>query len=244
MTFEIAFHRANETLQLDKLVPRFLFQCSDKKLQQNNILRGFFDATTLEFCKSHLKETCQNCIDEACDACCFKCNVMHELPSVELVIKCGDSLQKKIWFEAQIQQRLSEQYRQNVARCVGNYDKFYYFVRRKGALNWLSAKICVFIQQCEDRWRTSSIESLASQQPPKKFVVEFEQIVGFINDSIYEMALLFNSATHDTTNQLRINWKDRDYCQKHNFFIVSTNEPGLYNYVFFDFGRNLCLSAS
>ena len=244
MTYEIAIVGVNEYFDLQLLQPQLTFQSANKSIDQINILRGSFLNTCLEFCNAHRSKLCAKCVIDSCDQCCFKYRVVRDLSALQLIIKTGDPSQKKIWFEAQIQQRLFEQFPENVAQCIGNYTDFYYFVRRKGAENWLLAKIALLIFPSDDRTRTSSIDNLAVPRPEKMFVQPFETVCALLKDSLLEMAVLMNSATHESRNQLRIDWVDEDFQRRHNYFVVSTEKLDVYNYVFFDFGHNVCLSAS
>lgn len=244
MTHEIAFLPLSQPFDSENLQPKIIFQSNHiKKLQQNNIHRGFMQISLQDFVASHRNsENCETCTaQKVCERCCYRFNACHRLPFTELIIKTGDALQNEINFEARLQQRIFAQFPENIPQCVGNYEEFHYYIRKLGVQKWCSAKICLFVHHCEDRLRKSSSLDLASQ---RQFRVEFDEICEQIDSALFELAILFNDATYEASNQMRIDWKDRDYCRKHNFFIVTTEDDGIYNYVFFDFGHNLCRSAS
>lgn len=248
MTFELAIVRASDFVNLESLKPSLLFQVSARKLAHQHILNGKFLHSSLQFCQAHASD-CQQCgSDFPCETCFFKYKSIDNLQDISLIIKRVERVDPQIWFEGQVQQRLFEQFPDNIARCVGNYEMFYYFIR-KGTSVWSSAKISVFVEQKEERRRTVSIDSIASSQqlasqPTEKFVVEFDELTRQIGDSLAEMAILMNRPTSSPSTQLRIDWMDRDFLRKHNYFIVPSKISGTYQYVFFDFGHNIENSAS
>lgn len=249
MTHEIALlPRSEPYTEKTQLLPQIRIQIdSIQKLQQSNIHKGVMQVSGQDFCALHFAfgQNCKTCTSQnLCERCCYRFNVFEALPSTELIIKTGDCSQKEMHFEALIQQKLFQRFPENVPQCIGNYEEFCYYIRKIGSLKWFSAKICVYVENFEDRLRNSCSSDLASQ---KKFTIDFDELCEKINECLFELAILFNTTTFESEIQLRVDWRDRDYCRKHNFFIVSNDTDGDENdfkYVFFDFGHNLCRSAS
>ena len=249
MTHEIAI--AQLGTDVTELNACIWFQCLNSGLTVTGNIHGSLCGSELDFCRAHGDAAqCQNCQSNACERCCFRFNVCRDLQNTQLIVKTIDANSSAIWLEAQIQQRLCEQFPANVARCIGRYERFCYYIRKKGASIWLPAKISVYIRNFGIRSRHASVDSLtlssssSSQTTKKEFDIGFDEFASRIRDSLFEMALIYNVPSMEATRQLRIDWMDEDFLQKHNYFIVPSMQEGLYTYVFFDFGCNLKLCES
>lgn len=235
--------------------PTLLVQITLKEINHPQVVYGKITASSFAFCQHHEVSACDECnSDSACGRCRFKYFCPTDFPSRPLVFKFANyntsSAAKKIYAEAEFQQRLHAVCAENVPSCVGNYTNFCYFIRKHKTSDWRAVKISL----CVERYSLmrsavvsrQSSQTISSQTTVDALVGEnsFKEDVSKIRRGLSDLAISYN--VHSTV--LNVNYADDDF-QKQNNVFLSTSETTLKNdhdddervprYVFVDFGNNI-----
>src|SRR6056297_3260981 len=238
--YELAVARA-DSLFLTPENTNIIRFCETVKYANASVCRGKLKCSTSEFFLAHAGLTlCDDCAsfvsqsaDWLCERCLHLCGAhRNQIQELDLIVKIDDTsgeprLQRKIWLEAWLQQRLYERHPYNVAAPVGNYRLYRYYIRRRNQSRWLAAKISVFAKRCTLR-RSSQLpkkgepqrrlQQLNSNNGNLFFNEDKDCVVRKISSSLLQIATVFNTA-HSSTQGYAIAWHDEDFHKPHNIVV-------------------------